>query len=71
MPLEGRIPLALSKVYQVRHKVYGSFVARAVEPNIGWCGFVILEDNEKLRADQFDNGSYIELTADFFRATPL
>lgn len=64
-------PLKVGKLYQVRHIAFGSFVARVEEPHPGWCGFVVIEGNDKLHRQEIDNGSYIELTADFFRATPL
>lgn len=63
--------LAVGKVYTVSHAFFGTFIARVEEPNAGWCGFAIVESNGKLRTEHFDNGSYIELTSDFFRAIPL
>ena len=59
------------KLYEIRHKVFGIFYARAVEPHRGWCGFVIIDGNETLNAAEFSNGDYIELTGDSFVAIPL
>lgn len=63
--------LAVGKLYDVTHKCFGRFIARAVEPSVGWCGFCVIEGNAELSRLGFSTGEYIELTAQFYRATPL
>jgi hypothetical protein len=63
--------VAVGKVYVVDHFHYGLFVARAEEPHEGWCGWVIVHGNPKLHLEQFDEGTYVEMTAAFYRATAI
>lgn len=63
--------LAVGKLYDITHKCFGRFIARAVEPEVGWCGFCIIETNHELSRLGYSNGEYIELTAQFYRAVPL
>lgn len=63
--------LALGKLYQVTHKSFGTFIARAIEPGDGWCGFQIVDGNAELLREGFPSGAYIELTADFYKARAL
>ena len=63
--------LVLERVYHVTHSCFGTFIGRVVEPAPGWCGFVILESNEKLSNLGYLVGHYIELTADFYKARAL
>lgn len=63
--------LLIGKTYQVEHELFGRFIARAEEPHFGWCGFVIIEGNDRLRASKFDDGTYVEMTSGFFKARPL
>lgn len=69
--IEGPSVLAVGKLYTVTHKCFGTFLARAVEPSVGWCGFCVIEGNPELSRLGFSNGEYIELTAEFYRAVPL
>jgi hypothetical protein len=68
---DGFHVLPLAKVYTVTHLVFGTFTARTVESGPGWCAFCIIDSNPRLTRMGYPEGSYIEISAPFFEATPL